>query len=135
MKSLTFTPTNYPSDLSDDEWLLIEPFFTVGNKSKYHKRSLMDAVRYKVKTGCQWRQLPHDYPSWTVVWSFYRRACQVFLFERITDELVKTNRLSCGRSESPTYGLVDSQSVKTTSNNEERGFDGGKKQKGENVIL
>lgn len=134
MKILEFIPTHYPSDLTDAEWALIEPFFVVGNKSKYHKRTLMNAVRYKVKTGCQWRQIPHDFPKWTDVWSFYRRACQIALFERITDELVKQKRLQAGRASSPTYGLVDSQSVKTTTHNESRGFDGGKKSRGANDI-
>ncbi|MGL4248998.1 MAG: transposase [Lactococcus garvieae] len=127
MKTLIFIPTDYPSDLTDAEWSLIEPYFIVGNKSKHHKRSLMNAVRYKVKTGCQWRQLPHDFPAWENVWSFYRRTCQASLFEHITDELVKNNRLHSGKEASPTYGLIDSQSVKTSASNEERGYDGGKK--------
>jgi putative transposase len=133
MKKLTFIPTNYSSDLTDARWNLIEPFFKVGNKSKYHKRSLVNACLYKVKTGCQWRELPHDFPKWTDVWSFYRRACQIHLFEIITDDLVRKNRIKGGREASPTYALIDSQSVKTTSGNEDKGIDGGKKSKGANV--
>ena len=54
--------TNYPSDLTDKQWEKIAEFFPSGNKSKHHKRNLVEATMYVVKTGCQWRALPHDYP-------------------------------------------------------------------------
>ena len=57
-----YKTTNYESDLTDNQWKEIEKFFPSGNKSKYHKRSLVEAVLYIVKTRCQWRILPHDYP-------------------------------------------------------------------------
>lgn len=57
-----YQATNYESDLTDKQWEAIKEFFPSGNKSKYHKRSLVEAVLYIVKTGCQWRMLPHDYP-------------------------------------------------------------------------
>mgnify|MGYP004727678805 CR=1 FL=1 len=70
-----YQATNYESDLTDKQWEAIKEFFPSGNKSKYHKRSFVEAVLYIVKTGCQWRMLPHDYPPHdTTVWSFYRRA-------------------------------------------------------------
>ena len=69
-----YQATNYESDLTDKQWEAIKEFFPSGNKSKYHKRSLVEAVLYIVKTGCQWRMLPHDYPPHDTVWSFYRRA-------------------------------------------------------------
>ena len=62
--------TNYESDLTDKQWEEIEGFFPSGNKSKYHKRSMVEAVLYIVKTGCQWRMLPHDYPPYTAVMKF-----------------------------------------------------------------
>ena len=55
-----YQATNYESDLTDKQWEAIKEFFPSGNKSKYHKRSLVEAVLYIVKTGCQWRMLPHD---------------------------------------------------------------------------
>ena len=61
--------TNYPSDLSDREWEKIKEFFPAGNKSKYDKRNLVEAVIYVVKTGCQWRALPHDYPPYSTVYN------------------------------------------------------------------
>jgi putative transposase len=127
MKNIEFKPTNYPSDLTDKEWLIIESFFPYGNKSGYHKRSLINAVFYIEKSGCQWRMLPHDYPPYETVWSFYRRARENGLWEKIMDALVMKVRQSSGRKPTPTYGIIDSQSAKTTSASDDRGFDGGKK--------
>ena len=127
MKNIEFNPTNYPSDLSDKEWELIEDYFPIGNKSEHHKRSLVDAVFYIEKTGCQWRQLPHDYPPYSTVWSFYRRARNSGLWERIMDALVQKVRINAGRKASPSYGIIDSQSAKTIYASEKRGIDGGKK--------
>ena len=130
MKKIEYKPTNYPSDLTDKEWEIIEPFFPVGNKSEHHKRSLVNAVFYIEKTGCQWRQLPHDYPLYSTVWSFFRRAKINGLWEKIMDSLVWRGRVKAGRKPSPSYGIIDSQSVKTVSASEERGIDGGKKGEG-----
>ena len=129
MKKIEYTSTNYPSDLTDKEWSIIESFFPVGNKSVWHKRSLVNAVLYLVDNGCKWRAMPHDYPPHDTVWSFYRRARESGLWERITDALVRKTRTSAGREESPSYGIIDSQSVKTVAASEERGIDGGKKRK------
>jgi putative transposase len=127
MKEIEYVPTNYPSDMTDKEWALIASFFPAGNKSKWHKRALVNAVFYLEKTGCQWRLLPHDYPPHDSVWSFYRRARESGLWERVMDALVKKTRTAAGRTESPSYGIVDSQSAKTVSASENRGIDGGKK--------
>lgn len=89
---------------------------------------------YLVDNGCKWRALPHDYPNWSTVKSFYYRAIESGLWEKIMDYLVRETRLNAGRNEDPSYCLIDSQSVKTTSSAADRGIDGGKKQKGENVI-
>jgi len=132
MKKLEYKPTNYPSDLTEKEWQIIEPIFLVGNKSVWHKRSLVNGVLYLVDNGCKWRALPHDYPPHDTVWSFYRRARESGLWERIMDALVKKIRESAGREASPSYGIIDSQSVKTVAASEERGIDGGKKRKDEN---
>jgi putative transposase len=129
MKKIVFTPTTYPSDLSDPEWAVIEPLLPHGNKASWHKRGLVNAVLYLKKTGCQWRFLPREYPPHSTVWSFFRRARDSGLWERLMDEVVKLARVKAGRNASPTYGIIDSQSVKTVSASEERGIDGGKKRK------
>ena len=78
-----YEATNYESDLTDEQWEEIKEFFPSGNKSKYHKRSLVEAVLYIVKTGCQWRMLPHD-----TVWSFYRRARNNGVWDKIMGNLL-----------------------------------------------
>ena len=64
----------YPTDLTDSQWAIIEPLFSGMRNRKWSKRELVNAVLYLVKTGCQWRQLPHDFPPYSTVHSFYRRA-------------------------------------------------------------
>jgi len=130
MKAIEFIPTNYDSDVTDAEWRIIEKYFPQWNSSEYHKRSLVNAVFYIDKTGCQWRYLPKNYPPYETVWSFYRRARESGLWEKIMDELVRQTRVKAGRKENPSYGIIDSQSAKTVSASEKRGIDGGKKGKG-----
>ena len=130
MKNIEYNPTNYPSDLTDAQWEQIKDFFPAGNKSAAHKRSLVEAVLYLVKTGCQWRLLPHDYPNWSTVKSFYYRAVGSGTWEKVMRYLVRETRINAGRDGNPFYALIDSQSVKTTADAENRGYDGGKKRKG-----
>ena len=130
VSTIEFVPTKYLSDLTDKEWKIIEHLFPYGNQAKVHKRSLINAIFYITKTGCQWRMLPNEFPHWSTVWSFFRRAKASGLWEEMNDLLVKETRVKAGKEESPTYSLIDSQSAKTTSASEERGFDGGKKTKG-----
>jgi len=130
MKNIEYKPTGYPSDLTDAQWEKIETFFPMGNKGSTHKRSLVEAVLYLVDNGCKWRALPHDYPKWSTVKSFYYRALDAGIWGKVMDYLVGETRRKAGRSEIPSYGLIDSQSTKTSSSNEKRGIDGGKKGKG-----
>ena len=130
-----YQATNYESDLTDKQWEAIKEFFPSGNKSKYHKRSLVEAVLYIVKTGCQWRMLPHDYPPHDTVWSFYRRARNNGVWDKMMKHLVKITRKQAGRKEEPSYARIDSQSVKTTCYGENHGYDGGKKRREENGTL
>ena len=129
----------YDSDLTTKQWNLIKHLFESENRGKHFrkhsKRKLVNAVLYLNKTGCQWRQLPHDFPSYTTVSSFYQRAVKSGLWEKVLALLVVKSRKQAGRNADPSYGLIDSQSVKTTAACEERGIDGGKKSKGENVTL
>lgn len=134
MKNIEYKSTNYPSDLTEEQWERISGFFPVGNKSTVHKRSLVEAVLYIVKTGCQWRLLPHDYPKWSTVKSFYYRAIAKGIWEKVMQSLVKETRMNAGRSENPSYALIDSQSVKTTANANNRGYAGGKKRKDVSAI-
>ncbi len=120
----------YTSDMTDSQWEIIKEIL---KESKYRnlkgKREQVNGVFYPVKTGCQWRNLPIDFGNWKTVYSFYRRACRNGTWDKIQKILVKKTRESKGKKASPTYALIDSQSVKTTSASEKRGYDGGKKRK------
>ena len=120
---------NYPSDLTDEQWARIGHFFPSGNQAIHEKRELVNAVRYLTKTGCQWRLLPINFPHWSTVHSFFRRAKEKGIWEAILKLLVEQERKKSGRSVDPTYAIIDSQSVKTTGPSAERGIDGGKKNK------
>ena len=122
----------YPSDLTDKEWELIKDFFNCGNygnQAVHEKRLLVNAVLYLTKTGCQWRQLPNDFPNWSTVHTFFRRAKLSGVWQAILKELVRKDRIDMGRSSEPSFSVIDSQSTKTTSASEDRGIDGGKKNK------
>lgn len=94
---------------------------------KKYKRELVNAILYLVKRGCQWRNLPHDFPTCFTVHSFYRRTRLSGLWNSILQQLVKLTRQNVGMSEEPTQSLIDSQSVKTSDATEQKGFDiGGK---------
>ena len=129
MKKVEFKPTNYPSDLTDKEWKIIEPFFPADNKSLLYTRSLVDTVFYLVDNGCKRRALPHDYPPHDMVWSFYRRARESGLWEKTLTVVVKKTRENADRNPMPNYGLIDSQSAKTLCASDERGFDEGKNER------
>ena len=126
---------SYPSNLTDTQWAEIEPLFSGLRKYTWPKRELTDAVLYLVKAGCQWRHLPHDFPPYSTVHSFYRRARINGLWDKISQHLVLKTREDAGRRPEPTHALIDSQSVKTVAASEERGIDGGKKRKAGNGIL
>jgi putative transposase len=119
----------YPSNLKDKEWALIEHNFKNGNRAKHDKRTLVNAILYVVRTGCQWRWLPQDFPNWKTVHTFYRRMSQNGTWDKILQQLVVRSRAQSGREWLPTFGVMDSQSVKTTNASEHRGIDGGKKNK------
>ena len=120
----------YPTDLTDAQWSEIEPLYSGMRNRKWSKRELTNAVLYIVKTGCQWRQLPHDFPPYQTVYSFFSRGAKSGLWEKILAHLVEKIRKDAGKSAEPHYALIDSQSVKTVADNEKRGIDGEKKAKG-----
>ena len=123
---------SYPTDLTDSQWAIIAPLFVGMREYKYSKRELLNAVLYVVDSGCKWRQLPHDFPKWQTVYSFFRRSIEKNLWDKILEHLVKVTRKKAERNPNPSYALIDSQSVKTAYASDQRGLDGGKKRKDEN---
>lgn len=130
----------YPDDLQDKEWRLVEPILeenrksAAGRKPTHSKRELLNAMLYVLRTGCSWRHLPHDFPPWKSVYSQFLRWYRSGLFEELNRRLVKQARLRCGRDAEPTGSIADSQSVKTTEKGASEVLMGGRKSKGENVI-
>lgn len=110
----------YPSDLSDAEWEQVEPLIhegvyrSAGSKGKYSRREMLNAIFYVLRTGCQWTDLPHDFPPWKSVYSQFLRWRNRDLFPKINRSLRRKLRTVVGRSDEPSAGIVDSQSVKTT---------------------
>ena len=124
----------YPTDVTDSQWAVIAPLFKGMREYKYSKRELLNAVLYLVDNGCKWRALPHEFPAWQTVYSFFRRAKETGLWDKILQRLVEVTRKKAGRNPNPTYAIIDSQSVDTAYKSEQVGFDGGKKTKDISVI-
>ena len=91
MKPIEYKPTNYPSDLTDKQWEVISEYFPQNGNNDHHKRSLINGVLYLINNGCKWRSLPHDYPPWSTVHTFYFRARISGLWDEVLDVLVKKN--------------------------------------------
>jgi putative transposase len=123
--------TSYPTDLSNSQWEVISKYLDTKRSRKYKLRHIVNAILYVVKTGCQWRMLPHDFPSWRIVYYYFSVWKKAFVIEHIHEELVEKTRKEQGRNEEPTVGIIDAQSVKNTLvSSESKGFDAGKKIKG-----
>lgn len=121
----------YPSDVTDQEWRLIEPYFQRpdprGQRTLHAYRTTVNAILYVIRGGIQWRMLPHDFPPWTAVYAHFRRWSQRGVWEAALQHINRQSRTEQGRDWGPTYGIIDSQSVKTQYAGEARGYDGGKK--------
>lgn len=116
----------YPTDLTDGQWSKIEIFFTK-RKRKHSLREIINALLYIAKSGVQWRLLPREYPNWKLVYYYFRKWLAEGLIEEIHESLRSYCRKQAGRNESPSLGLLDSQSVKSSCITKEKGYDAGKK--------
>ena len=124
----------YASDLTDAEWALIEPYMPavkpLGRPRETDLRAVLDGILYIARTGCQWRILPKDFPPFTTVQGYFYDWRDNGLFEQINFELLLQAREAAGREASPTAGVIDSQSIKSTESGGPRGYDAAKKIKG-----
>ena len=131
------SPVRYPSDLIDEEWEIIETIisdldpYTTGRPRTTDLREIMNAIFYINKTGCPWRYLPKDFPSYKLVNYYYNKWTDNGMLEKINTALRHRLREKRGHNQDPTGAIIDSQSVKGTPESYiDSGFDGGKLVKG-----
>jgi transposase len=134
------TRKGYPSDVSDDEWAFVAPYLTLmredARQRDYSLREVFNGLRYIVRTGVQWRWMPHDLPPWHVVYQQTQRWLEANVFEDMVRDLRMLMREIEGRAPQPRAAILDSRTLQSSPQSGEcAGYDGHKRRKGSKVHL
>ena len=133
--TIQFNRKPYPSDLTDAQWELLAPFIpkraAESPRKPIDRREIVNGILYLLRTGCSWKQTPHDLPNGKTVYHYFRQWKRDGTWEKAMTSLRKQARTQMGRDPEPSAAIIDSQSIKTSPvRSVERGYDAGKKNHG-----
>lgn len=121
----------YSTDLTNTQWQFIKSSLNIVDRKRKHcLREIWNAINYLVKTGCQWRMLPINFPKWQLVYYYYSKWAALEVFDLLLEKIRNKIRVKMGQDSSASLGIMDSQTVRWGNNRALNGIDGNKKVKG-----